>query len=808
MVLPAAKITQTDLKDLAELANTKLAPAQPYVFSAFAGNNRIGLPSDIDMERQFPGSFPAGSKVTARIYGYKTIAGVKTYSAYFTFKAFYDDRPSGSSPFALALSWTPVADGTLPDGYIVAIANPFGPALAWKDIGAAHSVTVTNYLPDGSWNLDQTLDAQNLGFPEQNLPCGHGAWLKTLNTIHGDLFTGLDIFGGARVFDESWLVSGPWCVSVAPKCYLYLGPQATRRAAYKNLKFIYSEADSVEGNQLARETDLAFDITAHIGANDFSWDANGTINGRIVLLSVPTGQNLSDWTIGALPPGVTFSFDPNFVTDDLDNHPQATAFIFDFTNVDYTAGDVITLTVTPSAGGGIYGGTVINMVFTETDLVEYPAADTIAIHTAGLAAKSAALLATLDPITFTDPTGVQVICESHHRCFCNGVFVANTLPTLGVMTFLDMDLPQYAPDPNGGRQRGSSQRLPRNDVLPYMPGVDYMASRWPVFRDTDFVPDNVTGRAVNGSTAWQSLPTKYESTQTNTDSIPPYAPTGQFFFYSMFVPGGAFDARFFANNPNVTVYVRAGDFPTLTQFDAAVNGGNWLSLRETHPGFATDTFYFIGIYNPTAVNVDVTTIALTITDATPPTGTFFPTELDDNGNAVAALEGDSFHFADPNAVDQRPIPLSGYCVSSLTVRRRPGASSANALDVKIGLMLGFAFESAGVFTEIQTITIPAGQTSATAAVFLVVLTGSPLACQCTEQVIVYAAVNFQPMMHSNFNSASVKLNGRDYSVGSYSGAAWYEAQRALLFFGADGAPTLLPIAAVIYNDLTAALNLL
>src|SRR5581483_10391111 len=317
----------------------------------------------------------------------------------------------------------------------------------------------------------------------------------------------------------------------------------------------------------------------------------------------------------------------------------ATSIEFTFADIQYTVGTPIVITVTPLSGGSVWddGGALVNCVFTG-DVQTYATADTIAIHNAGPAAKAVALPATLDAITFTDPSGALYHQESHHRCFCNGVFVANTLPTLGPMPFLDMDLPQYNPNPFGGRQAGSSQRIPRNELLPYMPGVDYMASRWPVLRDTDFVPDNLAGRPVNGSAAWQQIIfTKYQGTQTVTDT----APAGGFVYESMFVPGGAADARFLANNPDVTLYVKAGGFPTLVDFDAHAAGGQWLSLAESLPGFATDTDWFIGVYNPTAGDLDVTVISLHLDDATPPNGTFFPTTKDDDGHVAAQLEADS-----------------------------------------------------------------------------------------------------------------------------------------------------------------------
>ncbi len=170
-------------------------------------------------------------------------------------------------------------------------------------------------------------------------------------------------------------------------------------------------------------------------------------------------------------------------------------------------------------------------------------------------------------------------------------------------------------------------------------------------------------------------------------------------------------------------------------------------------------------------------------------------------------EGYSYHPSD-NDVDLRPIPLLGYCVYSLTIARQPvdngsgvlldPSTGTSALNVNVGVMQGFGWETSGTFQNIQTITIPAGQSSITTDVFLPVLSGTPLAYQCAEQVRIRPSVNFQPMMHSQFLD------------GLYNGQAWFNDLFALLFFigGNSGVPILLPVASVVYNDLTSTLNLL
>jgi hypothetical protein len=826
MIANLQKATWTDLQALATLANAKLAPAIPYSFPAFAGPDKIALPKDLAPGAVYGagGFFNPGSKVTFRLYGYRTIAGVKYYSFQPLRQAFVGATGAGS--FSMTWTWTnPILNA--PDGYIVAIVLPVsggaGWEWAWQDIGLA-----TTFFEDGSfsagWKIDFSLDAYNDGFPDQNLPCGHGAWLKQLNRIRNEFFAGMDLFGGSSIsVNDSFLLSGPWCVSVAPKCYLKLAG----KSVYKNLRFIYSPADSATGNQLAPEADMfGTYIGVNNGANNFNWDVNAVVNGRIMIFS-GEGEVFADWTVAASHPGIVISFDAHYF-DSAFGGRVVSAFIFDLTNVQYLVGTPIVLTCTPPAGHGVLNpgdpagdGGRVDAVFTG-DAVTYAQVDTIAIHPgsgaiAPATAKAVALDASLAPITLTTPAGGTNAQESHHRSFCDGVFTANTLPTPGVMSYLDIDLPQYSPAESF--LPASSRRAPRDPDLPFMPTFGNKAALYPVYRDTEFTPDNVAGRPINGSFAYQRQGTKYAAPFVNTDSISPGGAANHLHYYPLFVEAGAADVRFIAQDPNVTLYVRANDFPTVAVFDASVPGNTWLSLKDTLPGFETNTTWFIGVLNPTAGPLTVTTAIITIQDDAAPTGTFFPTTRGFDGTTAPQLEGFSYHFSD-NAHDLRPIPQFGYCVSQLTVRRQPVANRAGIkispsagtadLPVKIGLMKGFSFDAAGLFTEMLTITIPAGQASVTVPVFWPVLGGTPLAYQCAESVIVLAAVNFQPMMYSTFNPATVTVDGTPQPAGYYGGPVWFSQDAALLFFENNDpvTPIVLPPHAAVYNDLEAALNLL
>lgn len=744
MVTSGAQIQYSDLVALATLANAKLSPSTPYSFPAFGGKNEIALPSDIKPVATYggTGAWPAGEKATLWIYGYKTIAGTKTYTWTPLVKAFYPVAASGD--YSLTWSWTNPIGTTAPEGYIIAV--PFlingGWEFWWQDIGLVETFTEDGTFSNPAWKIDTTLEQTNDGFPAQNLPCGHGAWLKPMNQIHSDLFNGMDLFGGSSItFDPSFLLSGPWCVSAAQKCYLYINSTSV----YNNLEFWYSEADSATGNELAPEADMRNQYTGGVdGLNSFDWTQNVIVKGRMVLMSIPDGQAPADWTLSASP-GITPSFDPNY------NDPVnglVTGLIFDFDDVPYTVGTPLAITATPHTGAHVIntgnpagGGLFVNCVFTG-DSVVYGASDTTAIHYAGIAVKKVSLASSLTAITFTTAIGGSNVLESHHRSFCNGVFVANTLPTLGLMTYLDQDLPQYN-NPSPPSPELSSRRVALSDSLPYIPHVDNRGALWPVFRDTDFTPDNISGQAFNGSAAWQgSICTKYIQKLSVTSTVPPSGLSStitvvQFIFIGATPP---LQVRILADNPNVTFYVKVGSPPTITDFDFNGIGGVW--KNQNWGALPTLSTLYIGILNPTAAPVQVTTRMLQMFSLTEPDGTFFPTIKDDDGNTVPLHEAVSYHWWDNKNTDLLPIPLLGYCVNTITIRRQPvdngsgimiaPSTGTTALNVDIGIMAGYGFDTAGTFQKIQTITIPAGSASASQQVFLPSLSGTLLAYQCPE----------------------------------------------------------------------------
>lgn len=808
-------ITLTDFQALATLANAKLSPATPYSFTPFSGTDQIANVAFISTTAVYATSFFSdGSTVDLWLFSYKTISGIKTYSWIPTITSFTGQ--AGSVSFIPTWTWTNPIGSTAPDGYIAVIPQVLGTGyeFCWKDIGLVSTLT-----EDGNftgYSFDTTLDANNGGNPSQNLPCGHGTWLKTLNQIHSDLFTNLDLFDGhSYTFNDNFLLSGPWCVSVAQKCYLFINSTPI----YDNLEFWYSEADSITGNQLSPEADmLATYIGVNNDANSITWDVNVIVNGVIRIFSDPQGQAPSDWTLSASDPIITINFNPNYL--DPDTLLFHTAFEFTFTNTQFLVGTPIVLTCHPNSGGSVLNptnpfgnGGKVDCVFTG-DKIVYTASDETAIHYAGPDAKSAALPSALAAITLTTPTATPDALPTHHRSYCNGVFVANTLATLGIFPYVDVDLPQYLPSATPAES--STLRVALDATLPYIASVDNRGALWPVFRDTDFTPDYLDGLPFTGSKAWQtSIGTKYVERISKTLN----PPTMDFAVAPTHIGTTVTSARFLSQNPASVLYLRKGAFPTLVDFDATGVGGTWVDISSI-PDFNSDDTWFAGVYNPASGAMTSTLNSVVSTSTATPDGTFFPTLTDEDGVTVPQQEGFSYHFTDETDFTLRPIPLFGYCVYSITARRAPvdngsgvfvaPSTRTSALAVSMGLMAGFGFGAAGTFSEIQAITIPAGAQSITTDCFFPVLSGSPLAYQCTEAVNVRACVNFQPQIHSKFNAQTVMFQGSPRVVGLYNEQPYYDPVKALLTFVENDQQDaiVLPVAAVVVNDLTATLNLL
>jgi hypothetical protein len=821
MIDPNSPIQFADLSALAALANARLAPATPFAFAPFSA--AIPLPADITVTPIYGagGLFPDGSKVTLLLWAYQVIGGVKTYRYTPAVKAFTGAAGQGS--FRLQWTWT----GPAANRFVVAIPRPIGSSweFVWQDIAANTTLAANGDFSNPVWKIDATLDPDNEGHPDQNFPCGRGTWLKTLGNIRSALCLGTDIlcFNAGDVtglFDAagiegngviptlgmSALASGPWCVSDASKSLTAYIPRSRvfvpdrtgisglsqcYTQCYDGVKFYFRGSAAPGGVSIGARNQL---LNFNLGSDAIVTDGDPA-HFHLRLVGCSTGHLKVSLAGGG------------------------TVFV----DQDVTAGDVLDLSFDDGASYPVQPIVVraFDIVFTTPDATASAPAFAIDLFND---ARVCAVPDCYFEIEFNNPftiggSGLSILCTTCGQLTFTenndtaGVWTAKTLPTPGVMSYLDVDIPIYNPQPSAP---ASSRRVAREDLLPYQAVVDNRAARWPVFHDTDFTPDDVAGLPLQGSPAWNAtVGTKYAIPSNQINSLTP----GRFLRFGIFVPAGTADVRFFADNPDAVIFVRANNFPTTTIFDAQVNGGHWLSLATAIPGFETDTTWFYGIFNPTTGTIDVTTTVTVIQSAVSPAGTFFPTIADDSGQAVPQKEGFSYHASD-STTELRPIPQSGYSVYAINIRRQavnnasgvPAAPSTGtaALEVKLGLMVGFSFDFAGVFTELFTATIPAGQASTTINTFLPVTSGAPLAYQSADELMVRAAANFQPMMYSLFSPAKTKVSAQDWLVGYYNGAPWFNPIRASLFFQSGDLtdPIELPLVAAVYNDLQTLLNLI
>lgn len=819
MVTPSTTIQFSDLQALATLANAKLSPATPYSFPAFAGTDQIGLPDPASLTiaptYSPSGNFLPGDVVTLWLFAYKTIAGVKTYSYEPVAKAFYSTPALGN--FTVAFTWTPVIGPTSPDGFIAVSATDlrnFSEAtFNWKDIGNVATVTM-----DGSftgWSLDQSyIPAAQIGGGTVDVPCAHGIWGKVLNTIWHDALAKLDVFGGAKPNPSTYATSGPWIISAGPKLYLNINNEAI----YNGPVFVFSPHDSATGNVMSHEADMGvpspvFTAAAN-GANALTWDTTGTISGTVTLLTTLPNQTSSDWTLSASDGSITTSIANT--SDALSN--IVTGLIFTFTNTPVTGGSPITLTATALTGGVIQGsgvGSKLNAVLTGI-----PAAQTnlgqqfTCIHPAGPQSNSAQLANTLPAVNLTTSAGGANSFESHWRAYCNGVYIANTLPTQGIMPFVDVDLPNYFTGEGG--VNASRQRVPKNPAsASYIPTVDNSPSLWPIFKDSDFTPDVFFGQPFKGSKAWNIMVSKQVNATTyllNPVTVPANGFVAPTLPISPSSPVQQF--RALVDNPNIQLYVKYGAPPTLSVFDAILTGGIWNFLTPSSLGWVPGGQIFVGFFNTIATPQTANAYQVGIDNETAPNGNFFAGQFADDGSFIPFLEGQSYIFDDPSG-QNRPIPLFGYSIFKITLCRLPGADNSQPVNVNVGVMDGSGWAVAGTFDLVQSFSIPAGQDFIDAPAFIPVLGGAPLAYQTDtgEDLIIAPQTNFQPMMNSGFDltqkTFTVGGSPSVFGIGYYDGHPFYNPSYSLFFPDNANIASLgvvLPQCAARYNDLTTLLN--
>lgn len=807
-------ITQATVDALATLANGKFPTLPPIVFPPFAGKDKIGLPPKLTSTPNYGGGdFDDGSNIAFWIFAYKTIAGKKTYS-YAPVTSVVTGK-AGSGMFSITWTWVSVTGATAPDGYIAVKASSdpgFSYQFLWKDIGNVETLTITDKTFPGFVEDDTMKDSGDA----VNLPCWNAIWLKLINRIRvysnyttdimcnnaGDV-TGLTQEGaGPFLYDGSittlgiaGLVSGPWCVGVSDaaantlECWVprlsMFGPPATPNynicftQVYRGMKYYFRHQDASSIDISYKNELLSFQIASDVTTGTTSAHFPLTIvscsDGHILVKQTATGTIRADMDVTA---GNVYDISFDLMGSVLPGEILFAVMDFTFTTPNATGAG------TPVAGIELSNN--IRFIEVPDSYCEIAFNNPVAILEGS-------------PFTFQPCTTCLQLTLTLNNSI-SGIWSAFTIPTFGVMPYLDQDLPQYQPS---STFPADTRRVPVNASLPYIPVVNNRGSLWPVFRDTDFKPDSLAGQAFKGSPAWQqSIATKEVDTNQVNASVPTYEPDELLYIaLTAGVPAGASDARFLCQGSGLTVYLKKDGFPTLASFDVSGAAGTWISVAS-FPSFDDGT-WFMGIYNPALGNVSAVSSYVVILNGIAPNGTFFPTD----GSGNSSPEGYSYFFSDPARTTNYPTPLLGYTVYSITVRRMPvdngsgvllaPSTGKSALNVSVGIMEGFGFEAQGTFTNIQTFTIPAGQSEVVATVFWPVLSGTPLATT-SKDVQIRAEVNFQPQCHSTFAN------------GFWSGTPWYSDSQALLSFkgGSQTDPIILPVGATVVNDLTAVLNLL
>lgn len=829
-------IQYSDLQALATLANTKLSPATPFNFNAQAGVDRIGLPADITVIPTYNGpgaAFGDGVKVTVWLYGYKTIGTVKYYSAQPLVKAF--NATPGNGPFTINWKWTSVIDSTAPDGYILVYINDFSeifgaPAAVffWQDIHNVQTFSETGAF-NPPWLNDISLISSfipggvNTG---QDLPCGHGFDLKMLNNIRHRLLRTSDIdaidagnginlgqffpgeTGNIKQLGKNAIVSGPVCVSAGSnvlngsrvKSTLYDqqngNPTVCYCQQYLGIAFRFRTKDAPNGiNITVQNQYLGMIIGAGNGGSfTFGMTLTSCSNGHIKITQSGTSTVLyeQDVTAAGAPYTIQFNAAPT---------PQPATTTID---VVFTVPATTTSTVLQCIADSETRIATVNDSYFQLQFINPRLPNNLNV--------------------FSSTTCGQLVVTENNSTV--GVWTAMTVPSPGVMTFLDQDLPQYfSHTPNPSESSRAYPLNPGDTTAPPIPSVGNRGALWPIFRDTDFIPDNVGGKAMFGSTAWQnSISTKYVETVQYMDLVP--AQNLNNLVYQQIFAGQLLQIRLMSS-PGTVCYIKASTQPTTTSYDATFNGGAQVNITDLIPGFVSneaDT-YWVGIYNPTSNDIQNTLsfvefLGFGALGLNAPNGTFFSTSNDAAGNTYPNAEPKSYSLRDPFGEPQYVIPTMGQCIYSITVERA-SVDSGNGvfivpttgtqdLDVSIGLMNGYGFDAQGTFQALIELTIPAGQGSVTLETLIPVLAGAPLAYQSSEQVLARPAPNFQPMMYSQYVVQSVPTaGGNNTNIGNFYGVAWYSIDKACLFLEQTNVSSLgfiLPLTIEIPNDLTSILD--
>ena len=833
-------MAQSDMDALSTLANTKLSPGTPYVFAS--NSFSVYAPSNLTLTGS--GSGGGDYPHVIRIYSYKTVAGVKQYSANYLQKTF-----NVISYSTFGFSWTD--SGTGEDGYLVVnFYNPTtdpGGTTEWnfryQYITGATSFTYSNAFPP--WILTQDVP----GYPYQP----ENNWLATMHQIRWDIFkqTELNTTSGSpgvatKTPDDSWRVSGPYCVginSLLLDSYRYsgvtpymggsTGPFNFVTRAYKSVEFWYSPTVDPYGMTLATGIQMGGQGAVPPTTDVSSYQDTGS---NSVVLNIVCDQTVTtniyfQWTI------VWDGIGPFIPAGNTDTPSTGGTWSWNLLSGSTYA---VTLHINGSLTAGTYSYTIA-LVNTShfSGVTNAFVSGFVTLATATTAASVSGINPVFDlkkiaASASSSTTTVQTVGGSttvnYPRAYSmtagpsdfypTGVWVANTLPVPYLNTLVQMNLPQYQSGTNQvSAMQQSEYGLAGINQISHSAGWGASAL-WPIYRDTQF---NFTNYFPNP----YFFSDPYHVFQNlGQISIAP----GQTYSNAYLIPSNPYTWKLWQNTGTLPVYVSKTDIPipgSPGTYDFVVNPGGYVDLR-TQVGTpdipstwcSNQLYYTIWNNTGTIVEFDLQT-ALFTTTGTGPTDSYFGdtpqfwpltayqfySYLDNPGTwSISAL----------GVASQLPVQTIGHCVFDLTIRRSPVANAngiletpsvgTSNLDVKIGCQLGATWNNSGTFTLLQDFTIPSGSAELHTQVFWPVLGGVPLAYQSTEDVIVQAAVNFMPQVCSSFTPTALSDGAL---TGSFTGTAWFGWQHC--FENWDKLaydPTMFPIPSDIYNDLTSLLTAL
>lgn len=229
-------VTLAKLDELAAFANEKVEASvsptsaayddPPFAFSAFSSD--VEPPSGVAAEIVAGTGYEYARRVLVHVYAYKDVDGRRTYSA--KFATGWIKLQANDVPCNLDWSWT--ASPSAPDGYIVDYRDG---GIYTTGIGKWVDVAGTSFTDDWVSLNDPFLNSSGdlwggvtSGWMAARNPVDYadyapgspepfywsrqnGPWLRELNMLRNWIFNPANYTP-----DETWRVSGPWCVSVGP----------------------------------------------------------------------------------------------------------------------------------------------------------------------------------------------------------------------------------------------------------------------------------------------------------------------------------------------------------------------------------------------------------------------------------------------------------------------------------------------------------------------------------------------------------------------------------------------------------------